>query len=1614
MSPEDPATGEGLWPQAISPDNFVARSCSICNSPVAPDASGNFCPVCMLRSALADDVAEDKERVAAFSEFRREQQFEHYQLATDENGEPVELGRGAMGITYKALDTQLRCTVALKVINEKYLGDMSARLRFLREARAAARIRHPNLASVFHLGQVGGNYFYAMEFVHGVTLEHLIRQQGRLEIKRALEIVSQLGAGLAAVYKEGLVHRDIKPSNIMVYLDEADQATAKIIDLGLAKQVNGPGAEAAISLPGVFAGTPEFASPEQFVGGEIDIRADLYSLGLTLWAMLLGHPPFTGSPAEVMYQQQHASLPLEKLDDIPQPVMALLGVLLKKDAARRFQTPAEFLAVLPLVRGAVAAKRTVMETVRIHISTGGDTQKERNLADRLMRSIGAELGLAVSDSLLKPQRLAEHFPNSDEDTTKNQEGWLSPLILCPYFEESYKFQNETDYPTASTQLTEFDLVICIVWARLGNVLSSLSRTSNASSSTAETELGPSLTPSDPERHQSSQLLHVYRNRSKPTPPLEPKEDREAFGRHWDSVTEFFARWEQAPRQNAAIKLSNYDNLEEFEELFRERFRAFVAHLTAREAGPENSDRRVRRWLSSPFRGLNVFDFEHAPIFCGRTKAIGDVLDALDKQFRAQRPFVLVVGASGSGKSSLIRAGVLPLLAQPETIEGIGLWRWAVTRPGAGGSGGDCFDALAASLLEPVALPILQDLESRDAIRNLAQELREHSSSVALRVRDALDHAARAWKSERSHRLTERERHLRESERLDEADLIRKQNDVLEIPKARLALVVDQLEELFTSSFSIEIRQNYISAIAGLVRSGRVFVLAALRSDFYPSYQEYPELTELTKPSGKFDLRPPSPFEIGSMIRLPAEAAGLQFEFERRTGQRLDEALRDAASTTPESLPLLEHILSLLYDEQAVRSDGLLRWSDYKELGELKGALARHAESVYAALEPHEQGAFPLAMRYLVALGQGEEEVPNRRTVPYRDFIGSEGSRGYIDGAKGFVDLFIENRLLVADTDPQGEVTVSVAHEALLREWQRVKDWLAENRDFLRMRDRLDASRKLWLGRGKQKDDLLRPGLPLAEGEKLAKDFGASLSREQKNYVDASVEERMLRDRARELSRYFVMACITTALVVAVIFAVVSYRQYRRAERAKVSADQAAKSATRARNEAEKLISFMSTDLRDKLTPIGRLDLLDDVNQKVQAYYRAFIASKDGPETLRQRSIVLVNYGDIRKFRGDLVGALESYRSALETQRLLTIKEPKNSNWQRDLAISLEKIADVLTAQGKDDDGLENYRQSLAIRETIAAQEPGNSEWQGELAFSYEDIGYVLSRQGTWGGALENYRKALAIRQTLASQATDNEDEKRSIFRCFAAIGYVLDARGDLNEALDVYRKSLEITKTLTGLQPSNANWQRDLSISLERIGDVLQAKGDLSGALDSYRDSLGIRRKLANRDATNSLWQSDVAWSYQEIGDVLTAQRKIEAALGNYRDSLAILQELTKQDPSNREWQSDLAIIFEKTGEALLAQRDFSKALQEFRDSLAICEKLTQDDQKNAQWASAEALADFQVAMTLIQFTPADNTEIHSKLVNARVILLDLKKRSALSAADQNRLQQIQTALAGL
>jgi serine/threonine protein kinase len=266
------------------------------------------------------------------------ERFEHYELLKNGDGSVMELGHGAMGVTYKAFDTNLRCHVALKVISSAYLNDPTAEERFLREARGAAQLRHRNVASVFHLGRHGDSYFYAMEFIEGETVDERVKREGPLPAPFALEIASQVASALIAAHKQGLVHRDIKPSNLMLVREGDGEMTVKLIDFGLVKSAV-IGSTAGALTSGGFVGTPYFASPEQLDQRTEDIRSDIYSLGVTLWFMLTGKPTFMGSVASVIAQHLDKAPSFDSLAVLPSCVVGVLRQMLEKEVEKRIQTP---------------------------------------------------------------------------------------------------------------------------------------------------------------------------------------------------------------------------------------------------------------------------------------------------------------------------------------------------------------------------------------------------------------------------------------------------------------------------------------------------------------------------------------------------------------------------------------------------------------------------------------------------------------------------------------------------------------------------------------------------------------------------------------------------------------------------------------------------------------------------------------------------------------------------------------------------------------------------------------------------------------------------------------------------------------------------------------------------------------------------------------------------------------------------------------------------------------------------------------------------------------------------------------------------------------------------
>lgn len=799
-----------------------------------------------------------------------------------------------------------------------------------------------------------------------------------------------------------------------------------------------------------------------------------------------------------------------------------------------------------------------MKSFRIFLSSPGDVGKEREIAARVLDRLRLEF-----------------LPREVE--------------LRPYFWEYQPMRATKDFQEQIPLTSEFDLVVCILWSRLGSRLHVKHHRPDGRPWNSGTEY-EFETAAEAAKSRGTPDLLVYINKTPPQLILRPGqkiEEQEAQLKQFQALNDFIDRWcKEATDQTFKAAFNQYADLARFEELLESHLRTLLEEkfpLPA-DSGAATADRPAPTWTGqSPFRGLAAFGFEHAPIFFGRTRAIDESLDRLRAQAAAGSAFLLVLGMSGGGKSSLVRAGVLPLLMKPGVIEGIGLWRRVVLQPRE--ASGDLFDGLAAALVRSgpngQGLPELtSDGTTPEAI---ARELRENPASAATLIRGGLSQAAALLRREEE---TQIRGWLAESQREGRAaDVERYEKMLAELPQreARLVLVVDQLEEIWTMpNVTPEMRSRYVAALAALARGGRVWVLGTLRSDFYPRCAELPELVALKSGAGQYDVLPPEPAEIGQMIRQPALAAGLRFERDRHTEQDLDETLRDAAKAdSGTTLPLLQFALAALYEKRTPA--GVLTYAAYESIGGIEGALAQRAEEVFTALPPGPQAALRRVMRGLVTLGSDEGEgIFNRRWADKAELIDTAD-------AGALVDAFVEARLFIADKADDGRALVSVTHEALLTRWPRLQALLREDREFLRSRAHVAAAAERWVEENRSPDFLLPEGKPLLEAETLFKQSAGDLSAEEADYVTRSVAAARARSRAK-LHR--LQAAAAVFLVLAVLSMIGAYFGFRGEKNARAATEVSEREKGRAQSAlAQVSKTYSRSDFLQavKLAEGGRLD-----------------------------------------------------------------------------------------------------------------------------------------------------------------------------------------------------------------------------------------------------------------------------------------------------------------------------------------------------------------------------------------------------------------------------------------
>ena len=654
-----------------------------------------------------------------------------------------------------------------------------------------------------------------------------------------------------------------------------------------------------------------------------------------------------------------------------------------------------------------------MKTLRIFVSSPGDVGKERVVA-----------GLIID-------RLQGEFRRR--------------IKLDPYFWEHEPMRATTDYQGNIPKPSDFEIVICILWSRLGSPLNEKYRRADGSPYASGTEYEFEVA-TEARRLAGKPELLVYRNRQEPLIPMTPEVARDEKIRQFEALQRFLQRWFLNPDGTIRIASNNYDGLADFEERLGNDLRKLIGDMAPPLSGGAGEITGGTYAKGSPFRQLRPFEFDDAEIFFGRTKAIDDVLNALRDKATSGCGFTLIFGSSGSGKSSLARAGVLPMLVRPGVIEGIGLWRRTTLRPSDGA--GDIFTGLASALMNETALPELAT-DAGASVADLAKSLRESPAGVPLLIRSALSQAAR--------------------------DLQAKEG-LPAPPAVRLVVLVDQFEEIFTLAdrFPSETRKRFVTALGELARCGSVWILATLRSEFFSRCEEIPELVALKDGKGQYQLLPPGASELRQIVRLPAFAAGLEFETDA-DGARLDDVLLDAAGRDPGALPLLEFALEELYKRR--RDDRWLTHSAFKELKGIEGALETAAEDVFKQLPPDVSSQFEHVFRALVTTDLDDKKTLLRRIADL-EALGSTPQR------RRLIDAFVERRLLVTGVDAENHSVLQVAHESLFLHWPRLRALVESNREFLTRRARAGAALSLWQAQQRDSSYLWWHGKLLVEAKAL--------------------------------------------------------------------------------------------------------------------------------------------------------------------------------------------------------------------------------------------------------------------------------------------------------------------------------------------------------------------------------------------------------------------------------------------------------------------------------------------------------------------------------------------------
>jgi tetratricopeptide (TPR) repeat protein/tRNA A-37 threonylcarbamoyl transferase component Bud32 len=473
-----------------------------------------------------------------------------------------------------------------------------------------------------------------------------------------------------------------------------------------------------------------------------------------------------------------------------------------------------------------------------------------------------------------------------------------------------------------------------------------------------------------------------------------------------------------------------------------------------------------------------------------------------------------------------------------------------------------------------------------------------------------------------------------------------------------------------------------------------------------------------------------------------------------------------------------------------------------------------------------------------------------------------------------------------------------------------------------------------VGRARRADTVPADGAPA--------DVGALIERlkqlapaQRPGAVEAAARLAWIADRPRRLVRRLLVAGVLIAAVLGAAKYTIDLARERTAAVA------ARDEADRRRAQAEDLIGFMLGDVRKRLEPVGRLEILDEVGARAMAYFAAVPASSLSDEELMRRSTALYQIGDVRIAQGNLEAATPPLEESLALARALVDRQPADGERLFGLAQSHFWVGFVHWRRHNLALAEREFNAYLDVANRLVALDPARPEWLREVGYAHSNLGSVLEARGDLEGALERYRACLAIERRLLADTPDDMELRHNVAASHNLIGVALRSTGKLDEAAGQFRSELAIRNALLSSDRSNATFSLRLGIAHAHVGYVQSAQGRTRDAIRSFEEAVVLLSELVRRDPTNRAWERDLSGVSLGLGYALIAAGQHGRAILSLQRAVAIMGELTEGDPTNTGWKIHLADDRQALGRALLASGDAAGAAREAQEALEILNGLT-------------------------------------------------------------------------